>query len=198
MLDLKTYIDEFMNSSIICDDNIYNEFSLQHELGIFLRFKLESQGFKVKFEKNVDEFKESEKKDFVKKEMDLVVLNKSKNEKFAVELKFPTNGAHSKRMYDFIKDIKFMEQVKYDLNFTKTFCLCVVNSEKKGDGFRLGKVCSNDIFKYFRGSKPSKIKELIKMSKKNKSFDIKDEHQIEWIHVGESNFWYYLIDIPRS
>ncbi len=53
--DIKQLIEEFMNSSLfkkkidkIDDGNVYNEFSLQHELGIFLRKNLEKEGTKSK------------------------------------------------------------------------------------------------------------------------------------------------------
>ncbi len=59
---IKQYIEDFMESNkdsfyaksdkIYNSAKIYNEMSLQHELGIYLRDKLESQGFRVDFERN--------------------------------------------------------------------------------------------------------------------------------------------------
>ena len=59
-------------------ENIYNEFSLQHELGIFLRKRL-SNLYKVEFERNASFFlgKENSKK-LIKKEENLSLLKKIK------------------------------------------------------------------------------------------------------------------------
>lgn len=78
---------------------IYNEFSLQHELGMFLRKKLDSK-YKVQFERNISYFFDDTQSDlnyktknqeFIKKEIDICIFDSSKNEKYAIELKFPNN-----------------------------------------------------------------------------------------------------------
>ena len=116
---------------------IYNEFSLQHELGIFLREQLSN--YKVQFERNTKYFGI---KETIKHEIDIVVYNDK--EKYAVELKYPVNGQYPEQMYSFIKDILFMEQLKDD-GFDATYSLTMVNdknfySGKKTDG----------IYTYFR------------------------------------------------
>ncbi len=84
---IKELLFEFMylveNESI----EIYNEFSLQHELGIFLRERL--TGYKVQFERNTRFFGIS---GTVKHEIDIVIYNS--NEKYAIELKFPVNSQY--------------------------------------------------------------------------------------------------------
>lgn len=55
----------------IGDVEVYNEFSLQHELGIFLRTKL--TGYKVQFERNTKFFGIS---GTVKHEIDILVRNR--------------------------------------------------------------------------------------------------------------------------
>lgn len=47
---------------------------------------------------------------WTKHEIDLV-LEKG-NRYYAIELKFPRNGEHPEQMFHFLKDIRFMEQVK--------------------------------------------------------------------------------------
>ena len=126
----KELIEKFIKEKINTE-YIYNEFSLQFELGIFLR----NNGFNVYFEKNVmAEFGKEYSKDFIKKEMDLYVIGKD-NEKYAIELKYPTNGAYPKRMFQFLADIQFMESVKKKYSFTKTFCLALINTDRKGGPF---------------------------------------------------------------
>ena len=101
---------------------IYNEFSLQHELGIFLRERL--QGYKVQFERNTKYFGLT---DLVKHEIDIVVYDDVR--KYAVELKYPLNGQHPEQMFSFVKDICFMEQLKMK-GFEKTYCMTVVKDKK--------------------------------------------------------------------
>lgn len=87
--------------------------------------------------------------------MDIVISNghECNSEKYAIELKFPTNGAVPKRMFQFIKDIKFMEEVKYDLVFKKTYCLSLVSDSKEGDFYSGENSKKEDsIYQYFRGS----------------------------------------------
>ncbi len=113
--------------------NIYNEISLQHELGKYLEKKLQGQ-YKIFYEKNIYDTKEEAKKhQFVKKEIDIVIVNaKNENEKYAIELKFSKgeNARTPENLYDYIKDIKFMETVKKVKNFTNVYNFIIANSQK--------------------------------------------------------------------
>lgn len=74
---------------------LYNEFSLQHEFGLFLRTKL--PGYAVQFERNVAHFAPS-KRGFTKRELDIAVFARDKTEmKYAIELKCPRYGQHPDR-----------------------------------------------------------------------------------------------------
>ena len=80
--NIKQCIEDFLKKNLNTE-YIYNEFSLQFELGIFLR----NNGFNVYFEKNVmAEFGKEYSKDFIKKEMDLYVIGKD-NDRFVRSLK---------------------------------------------------------------------------------------------------------------
>src|SRR3989338_2335071 len=88
---------------------IYNEFSLQHELGIFLRTDLPQE--KVQFERDVLFF--FRPGEFIKKEIDISVFSPDKSKlHYAIELKFPRNGQYPEQMFSFCKDILFAEQLK--------------------------------------------------------------------------------------
>ena len=209
--NIKQCIEDFLKKNLNTE-YIYNEFSLQFELGIFLR----NNGFNVYFEKNVmAEFGKEYSKDFIKKEMDLYVIGKD-NEKYAIELKYPTNGAYPKRMFQFLADIQFMESVKKNLSFTKTFCLALVNTDRKGGPFMvIGKKNTNDelkpIYSLFRSSENSynnselffaqqpihgKINNPINSKKSTEPPFVKIEgsYNIKWNKANE-NFWYYLLEI---
>lgn len=107
---------------------VYNEISLQHELGKFL----EKKGYNVFFEKNMYNSKKEEKKDWVKKEVDIVAIDNNTSKKYAIELKFAQskNGQFPVGMYQFVKDICFMEQVLEKKEYTATFNLIIVNDKK--------------------------------------------------------------------
>lgn len=89
------------------DIDIYNEFSLQHELGIYLRSVLPQ--YKIQFEQNVSFFTNDIK--IIKREIDISIFTQDKREKYAIELKCPLNGQYPEQMYSFTKDIKFMEEL---------------------------------------------------------------------------------------
>lgn len=171
-------IQKFIEKSLgerIDKDFIYNEFSLQHELGIFLRKELEPFGFKVQFERNIENFfqipanlsgKERtdwikvEQKKFCKHEMDILIFKNFDldSEKYAIELKFPRNGQYPEQMYSFIKDIKFMEQVNEKFNI-KTFVLTLVDD--KNYYIKTGHEKDKSIYWYFRSENDTEKSETI-------------------------------------
>ncbi|MCT8763922.1 hypothetical protein KZ434_10385, partial [Glaesserella parasuis] len=176
------------------DIEIYNEFSFQHELGIFLRGKLNEndKDYKIQFERNVKDFGYIPKDKNEKKEIDIVILNKYENdEKYAIELKFAnaTNGQYPEKMFSFIKDIHFMETVKAECKgFVRNYCITIVEDEnfykKKGkiDGiyayFRNGKQITGDI------EKPT--------GKEKYSISLKETYQIIWQKFGENKKFYIV------
>jgi len=88
---------------------VYNEFSLQHELGIFLREQ--HPAYKVQFERNVSHFGLS-KVEFEKRETDIAVTSRDKGERIcALELKYPRNSQVPETIFSFCKDIAFLEQL---------------------------------------------------------------------------------------
>lgn len=108
-MKLGSHIADFMSAVGAGTIEIYNEFSLQHELGLYLRSHLEN--CKVQFERNVSHFGGA-KGTFEKKEIDIAVTsNDSKIFLSALELKYPRNGQVPESMFHFCKDIAFLEQL---------------------------------------------------------------------------------------
>src|SRR5699024_7539647 len=115
-------------------------FSLQHELGVFLRNKI-PKPYKVEFERNLSFFVQETK--CVKSELDIVIYHPDISDKYAIELKFPKNGQYPESMFNFIKDIKFMEEAN-QLVFTNTYAVTYVQdklfySGSKRDGIYICK-----------------------------------------------------------
>lgn len=137
---IKILLENFIQEIEAGRVEIYNEFSLQHELGVYLRNALPQ--YKVEFERNVKHFNIS---DTIKKEIDIVVYNE--NERFAIELKHPLNGQYPKQMYSFIKDIRFMEELK-QAGFNNTYCLTLVDDKNFYSGNK-----TDEIYAFFRAGK---------------------------------------------
>lgn len=159
---------------------VYNEISLQHELGIFLRNALPN--YKVEFERNIKFFELS---DTIKKEIDVVVYNN--DEKFAIELKHPLNGQYPKQMYSFIKDICFMEELK-KYGFDNTYCLTLV----KDKNFYSGEY-TDGIYAFFRAGKTIKGTIEKPTGKDIPSISLSNEYDISWKPCNDMR--YYILEI---
>ena len=186
MLDLKELVDNFFLYIQSSNIEIYNEFSLQHEFGIFLRERL--QEYRVQFERNVSYFTRDNKT--IKKEIDISIFNEDKSEQYAIELKHPLNGQYPEQMYSFVKDIKFMEELK-DRGFNKTAAVTLVSDRPFYEGRS-----NQGIYKYFREecavygqifkpTGPSKGKEFIAL---------KGRYEFFWQPICD-NSMYYVIEI---
>lgn len=173
---LQIFIDKIRTGEV----EVYNEFSLQHELGICLRNALPN--YKVEFERNVSFFNIS---NTIKKEIDIVIRNNEN--RFAIELKYPLNGQYPEQMYSFIKDIRFMEELKEN-GFDNTYCLTLV----KDKNFYCGNK-KDDIYAFFRAGKT--INGTIKKptGKKSESINLSKEYFISWEQCN--NMKYYIIKI---
>lgn len=150
---------------------VYNEFSLQHELGIFLRSHF--QTYKVQFERNISFFF-YEKRKFTKREIDISVFSPDKNQLFcSFELKYPRNGQYPEQMFSFCKDLAFVEEMKTS-GFRETYVLIFADDHLFYEGTEDG------IYGYFRASK--KLHGSIKKptGKKDSEVYIKGNYKVKW------------------
>lgn len=159
---------------------VYNEFSLQHELGIFLRANL--TGYKVQFERNTKFFGIQ---GTVKHEIDIVVYNDS--ERYAIELKYPLNGQYPEQMFSFVKDIKFMEELK-EYGFTTTYCLTLVEDKNFYSGQK-----QDGIYAFFRGEAPVHGEIKKPTGKKDDEVCVKGKYRVSWRICADKR--YYILEI---
>jgi len=139
---LKQLVGPFLSQIASGRTTIYNEFSLQHELGIYLR--LAFPNLLVQFERNVRSFFPNSSS-FTKHEIDISVLSSDSNElKWAIELKFPRNGQYPEQMFSFCRDILFAEQLKA-AGFASAGVVIVADDPPFWSGNPQG------IYGYFRG-----------------------------------------------
>ncbi len=158
---------------------VYNEFSLQHELGIYLRSFFTQH--KIQFERNTKFFGIS---NCIKHEIDIVIYNEI--EKYAIELKYPLNGQYPEQMYSFVKDIKFCEELKEN-GFDATFCVTLVQDKNFYEGKRI-----DGIYSYFRSD--NAINGIITKPTGTKKDEI-EIHNTYYIHWENCNYeCFYIVE----
>lgn len=185
--DFNDFTNSFFNYKKKNEIDIYNEFSFQHELGIFIKNNFPE--YKVEFERNVSFFEITE--DTIKKEIDISVFSPDKKEKYAIELKFPRNGQVPEQMYSFVKDIRFMEELKH-FGFTNTYTIVLVDNPQ----FYSGK--SSGIYKIFRDTHQidGKILKPTANYSKSEFIELQNSYTFNWNKLDD-NQSYFFIDISK-
>lgn len=173
---MKEFIEYFFNEVGKNYIEIYNEFSLQHELGIFLRDELESK--KIQFERNVSYF-DWEKNCFPKKEIDISIICENKKPDTAIELKYPRNKQYPEQMYSFCKDIAFVEKL-HCKGFREAFAIILVDDKLFYSG-----PTKKRIYTYFRDS--ANLTGKIQKPTGNIAEEIRicGNYNIDWQSVGD-------------
>ncbi|HXG51769.1 MAG TPA: hypothetical protein VNN77_10230 [candidate division Zixibacteria bacterium] len=162
--------------SMVADGSveIYNEFSLQHELGIFLRRALPD--LKIQFERNVGYFFPGSTS-FTKREIDISAFSDpGRRLSFAVELKYPRNGQYPEQMFSFCKDIAFAEEL-VEAGFPLAGFVVFSEDRLFYEGPKEG------IYRFFRGGTPLHGRITKPTGAKNEEVTIKGHHNIVWKEV---------------
>jgi len=177
MLNLDEIITAFFKEVADQKIEIYNEFSLQHELGIYVR-SLATPELKVQFEPPVSYFG-YDRKVFEKKEIDIAIFTPDFTEKYAIELKYPRNGMYPEQMFKACQDICFVEQL-HSAGFNNCYFVMVAD-----DPLFYEPGANEGIYQYFRDSKA--INGLIQKptGKRDHSFQISGCYNILWNEVSE-------------
>ena len=157
--------------------DIYNEFSLQHELGIYLRNQLDN--CKIRFEQNVSDVG-LEKSEYVKKEIDISITSTDSGEHLsAIELKYPRNGQVPESMFSFCKDIAFLEQL-VTTGFQSAYFLAFAEDPL----FYTGK--NEGIYGFFRSGRPITGRIRKPTGAKDSEIIIKGPYHATWLPVSGS------------
>lgn len=185
MSELAVLVEKFVASVATGSTEIYNEFSLQHELGIFLRRELPQ--YKVQFERNVRYFA-PQQSEFVKREIDISVFSPDKAElKYAIELKCPRNGQHPEQMFSFCRDIAFLEQLRA-AGFSRTALLIFADDHLfyRGPG--------EGIYGFFRTGRPITGRVQKPTGAKDEHVEISGRYVVAWSPVLAKTH-YTLIEV---
>jgi hypothetical protein len=123
----------------------------------------------------------------VKKEIDIVLEEKGSNT--AIELKMPMNGKVPEQMFDFAKDIYFLEQLKASGNFSNGLFIAVTNDNLFWEN---GK--KSGIYAPYRAD--NLLKGTIKKptGKTKKEFRLSGTYQIEWKSLN-NGFRYFIVEV---
>lgn len=188
MNHLSDKIAHFMRTVAYGQVEIYNEFSLQHELGIFLRASWPD--YKIQFERNVSYFGAA-KQGFTKRELDIAVFSRDRRDlRYAIDLKFPRSGQHPEQMFSFCKDIAFAEDL-HAAGFKQTAFVAVVDDPLFYRG------TSEGIYAYFRGQKQLTGKVGKPTGAKNDAVVIQGAYTIRWLPVAGA-IHYTLVTIGND
>ena len=175
-LNIKALLAEFLKLIGQGHIEVYNEFSVQFELAMFLRARL-SDEYKIQLERNMSFFN-LQKNGFLKKEMDIVVFNKTRREKYCIELKYPLNGQYPEQMFSICRDISFLEQLQ-EAGFTRCFELVIVNSSvfysDKGGG---------EIYEMFRKNKTLKGRITKPTGLQDEELILAGEYKLDWVDLS--------------
>ncbi len=180
MLDVNKAIEAFFQQVAGGAVDIYNECSLQHELGIFLRSVLGAGTHKVQFERPVGFFGFS-RSGFVKNEIDLSVFASDRSERVAIEVKFPRSGQYPEQMFKFCQDVVFVEQL-VAAGFNAGYFVVVADDPLFFSGSQTG------IYSHFRGRVPLQGTIVKPTGQRDESVTICGSYTVEWRDAGSVRY----------
>ena len=168
---------------------VYNEASVQFELGWYLKKKFPSA--KISLERNISHLKFN-KSEFEKSETDILFTDTLNHSHSIIELKAPINQDQVRpvTVFEWIKDLKFLEQ----LTKKGISCYSIFITDNKGylDSNRK----TGRLLKDFRNKNISgEYQKHLKSSEKNEIIFINNTYQFEWKAIGKGLF--YFIAEPK-
>jgi len=173
---------------------IYNEFSLQHEFGVFLRTKMSDGAVKIQFERPAAFFGMRNK--LTKKEIDLACYRSPDKPLAAVEFKFPRAGQVPIQMFKFCQDVAFLEEL-----VIKEQCFnfgCAVIAADDGDFYRGSRHQPGAIYSIFRDGVPLRGTIEKSTGKEEPPITLLREYRVQWQDVGAaSSLRYAMVTVTR-
>jgi len=142
---------------IYCDaygwtfDNHSSEFTFQLRLGWYLNAIFKNQ-YMIDFETNIRKFNISET---IKTEIDIYLQDRHDKTNHAIEIKYIKNEpGYDIGLYEMCKDIKFLEQLQHNYNFSTTYSLAFTSNQSVYTPSKNGKYKSKgerrDFYNCFR------------------------------------------------
>ncbi len=188
MLELVANVHAFFDRLKVSGIEIYNEFSLQHELGGYLRSVVARDKYRVQFERPAGFFGIPSDQ-LLKKEIDITVFSHDGTHKAAVELKFPRNGQYPEQMFNACKDVAFLEQL-VERGFDSGLFVMAADDRLFYQGSDTG-----GVYSYFRSGKP--ICGLVRKptGARDESFAIRGSYILTWRKLPDLELRYACISV---
>lgn len=174
---IATEVPKFFELVRSNDVEIYNEFSLQHELGIVLRSRVPAPA-KIHFERPVGFF-QPRTAEYEKKEIDISIFTPDRADRVAIELKFPRNGQYPEQMFKACSDIAFLEQLVRG-GFSAGIFVMAADDPL----FRTGRDVDG-IYAHFRVGSPIAGRIRKPTGKSDRTITMRGRYVIEWHSVSE-------------
>lgn len=118
---LEKQLRKFLGKPQSDAEKIYNERSLQLEIGFYLR----SHGITVEFERPFLVERPAASSKRPKSYLDILAVKDGV--RTAIELKVPMNGRHPETLYDFCADLEFTEALARERVVEEAFCILLTN-----------------------------------------------------------------------
>jgi hypothetical protein len=179
MLDLTVHTQAFLDAAARGEVEFYNEFSLQHELGLFLRERLRPS-YRVEFERPSTHFGIQER--LTKREIDIAIIKPDHTEVYAIELKFPRSGAHPEQMFKCVEDIAFVEDL-CARGFLAGAVLVLAD-----DPLYHSAGSTDGIYGHFRAEVPLEGDVDKPTGQRNEIIRLRGVHVVRWTQIAESLF----------
>ena len=177
MSALTTLIAPFLQRVATDNIEVYNEFSLQHELGFFLRQRYPNH--KVQFERNVKHFFPT-LSNWIKHEIDIALFQPDPlAPEWAIELKYPRNGQYPEQMFSFCKDVLFAEQLKA-AGFAHAGLLIFAEDPL----FWRGAHDAERIYRFFRSPTPLQGSIVKPTGARNQTIQLSGSYPVEWKDIS--------------
>jgi hypothetical protein len=188
VLELVANVHGFFDRLKVSGVQIYNEFSLQHELGVYLRSVVAQDSCRVQFERPTGFFGIPSDQ-LLKKEIDIAVFGPDQTHKAAIELKFPRNGQYPEQMFSACKDVAFLEQL-VERGFESGLFVMAADDKLFYQGADAG-----GVYSCFRSGKP--ICGLIRKptGAKNESFTMRGSYILTWHKLPDLELRYACISV---
>jgi len=179
--DLHRHIGTFFDAVGRREIDIYNEFSLQHEFGVWLRGRVTNSNWKIQFERTASFFGVDKK--LTKKEIDLACFALPMAPITVMEFKFPRAGQVPIQMFKFCQDVAFVEELVLKEKRFPLGCALIVADD--ADFYRGSRHQAGTIYSSFRDGVP--IRGTIEKStgKEEPPVVLQREYRIAWQEVPD-------------
>ncbi len=177
MAELIESVDRFFRLVGDGTVEVYNEFSLQHELGIYVRTFLPKER-KVQFERPTGLFPVAPL-EYLKREIDISVFRAGERPEVVLELKFPRNGQYPEQMFEACRDIAFLEQLLAGGASSGLFVMAADDPR-----FWSGHETSG-IYAHFRKGHPIHGPIIKPTGKKDEVFTVTGSYTVCWKDAGD-------------